>query len=448
MAWSITGSTAFAAFAAIVQLVIGGLLLRRNLRNERVALIGLLFLLNGIAAAVTFAGAGFSEVRDSYANNAKPLALGFLRTGLFVENCTNLLLLLLAAIYPRRVSWLRRAPHIMIIFAAMVVALFVARVTFGDDLLIGRRAGWPLTGTVALVAYGVFDMALPILMLRWAWLWREPMTKELRAQFALVFAAIGVRAVHQMVFVPYVEVADVLAGRQATTAGLAIGGALAAFVAVSLLVSIGLMITSTRRFHGRDRAFHWMVLGFMAFGALEGALNIFLNRGLAIRWWDTLSGDFDTLVIRPVLIWFAITRTQFLDIRFRSSQLAWTIAFVLTGAAVMGGVYEAFGDRGSPAVQWSLSALVGVAVASIVLAVSQAIVLVRGESWGRPATPKQVYVAQLDEAYRNGPPSMTDLAQLAQARAELGIDDALHAELEADLAGRLAGQKAISTSAN
>lgn len=50
---------AFGAFAAFVQLSLGGVLLFKNPRNERVAIFGLLFLLNGVVAALTFVGTGF-----------------------------------------------------------------------------------------------------------------------------------------------------------------------------------------------------------------------------------------------------------------------------------------------------------------------------------------------------------------------------------------------------
>ncbi len=421
---------AFGAFAAIVQLAIGITIVWRNPRNERLALFGLLFILNGIIAALTFAGTGFPEIRDRIAENGTPLALGFLRSALFFENCTNLLLLLIAFIYPRRARWLRRAPHGVILFAAIVGALFVARLVFGDELLVGRRESWPLTGVVAAVSYGAFDLAFPLIMLRWAVLWREDWSDEMRAQFALIFAAIGSRAVHQMMFVPFTEVADVLDGREATTAGLMIGGTLVAINMLALVVSLGMILAATRRLTGKARSWHYLLLAFLAFGALEGIVNTVLKRGFSVRWWHAITGKFDVLVIRPVLVWFAITRTHFLDVRLRSGRLSWSMAFVLTAAAATGGVYEAFGANGSPAVQWALSALIGIAVASIVLAVAQSVILARSEAWSRPPTPQEVYASQLDEAYRNGPPSLANETRLARLRAQLGIDERMHRDLE------------------
>lgn len=437
---------AFGAFAAFVQLSLGGVLLFKNPRNERVAIFGLLFLLNGVVAALTFVGTGFPEVRDAVARNAPILAIGFLRSALFFEISTNLVLLVLACIYPRRPDWLRKAPHMVWVFGALMAGLLLLRFTTGDALLVGRSNAEALTARNVLVAYGVFELVFPALFLRWALLWRQPMPRELRSQFALVFAAVGVRAVHQMAFVPFVEISDILNGRGATLAGLVLGGLLVAIVITSLVWGLGLMIQATWRLPRDDRPAHYFVLVFLAFGLLEGAMNIFLNRGLSIRWWHTLTGDFDVLVIRPVLLWFAITRTQFLDVRLRSGHFAWAMAFALTAAVVMGGVFEAFGDRGSLAVQWTLSALVGLAVASSTVAVWHAILLSRSEAWSRSPTPSEVYSAQLEEAYRNGEPSLPDQVRLTRLRSQLGIDDAMHQKAERRIRASLMGQNGPSTS--
>ncbi len=431
---------AFGAFAALVQLVIGTILLTRNPRNERVLVFALLFMFNGLAAAATFAAAGFPEVRDHIAGNAPALATSFTRTAFFLENCTNLLILLLAFIYPRRVPWLSKAPNVVVLFAAMVGLLFLSRLVFPDVLSSGRSASTLLDAQAALLAYGIFDLAFPALMISWSLAWRADMPPERRAQFALIFAAFGVRAIHQMVFVPFIEVADVMGGRQTTDAGLLIAGAILAVVLAALLISVGLMVTA--RFHASktDSSWHMFVLAFLAFGALEGAMSVFLNRGLDIGWWHALTGDFDTLVIRPVLLWFAIIRTQLLDNRLRSGQFAWSMAFILTAAAVMGGVFEAFGDRGSTAVQWTLSAIVGIAVASTTVAVWQAVLLARSEAWSRSPTPSEVYATHLEEAYRNGEPSATERARLLRLQGKLGVTHDMHRAAERRIKAALQSQ--------
>ncbi len=441
--WPVTGSMAFAAFAAIVQFTFGAILVLRNPRNERVALFGVLFLLNGLLAAVTVLGGGLAAGAAEQLADSQRVRVAVRHTALLLDNATNILLLLLALAYPWRPRWLARAPHMFVVFATLAASLFAIRLVVGSIVFAGRGTGATLSAEVALFTYGAIELAFPLLLLRWAWLWRSPRATPMRAQFALVFAALGVRAVHQILAVHVTMAQDVLQGRPFTVPGLTI---VSVIWAANILALAGALLLMARppRGQGTDASWHWFVVAFLAFGAVEGAMNIFYRANWAFRWWDALTGEFDVLVIRPVLLWFAITRTQLLDVRLQSSGFAWGMGFVLIVASVSGGVFEAFGARGNVAMQWVLSGVIGIAVASVLIAVSQGLMLARSEAWSRPPTPREVYAAHLEEACRNGPLSPADQERLGRLRRRLGIDDTMADEVALQLGTPAAPRRAFA----
>lgn len=429
VAWFASSAFIFGTFAAVAQLALGLVLLLRSPRNERSAVLAVLFVVNGVISGLWAFLTGVPEIFDGITYNTSRVSSTIAKVAGSLDFGTNVLILLFAFLYPKqdRLKSLRRFWPLLV--AACLLAPFVLSRVLDISVVHTRAYVVPIDMERFLLAYLPFELTFIVLLTRWTTIWKSALPPVLRNQFTLVFAAFGIRAVHMCIFIPMNFPATLDGGKQFTTPALIAASLLFTAMVVAVAYNVARLWPRAQRESPWERKRTWFVLAFLLVGALEGLINGALLYGGAFHWWGTLSGRLDVMVVRPILIWFAIARTQLMDVRWRSDQAGAAIAAVFVTGAIMAGMYDALDAVGPEAIAWVFSAVTGVACGAGAWFVTMT--FLKRDDRAPPAGDLGTYAAAVDEAYRNGEPRPWEAARLAGIRDAMGITQQQHDALVA-----------------
>lgn len=425
MGWSVTSEVIFGAFAALAQLFIALALLTRDPRNERISLLGALFLINGVSAASTMYRGGLDVLETT-----DPLLAAVRRVQVLAEFITNILILLFALVYPHRARFLPRR-GLWAWGPLLAIGLVFGLHVLLPDGIASFRAPGHIDFTTALVGFLLVELSFPVLLIRWTRQWNQRLPRQLRRQFLLIFAAFSVRAFHVIPLTLNIQGQRFAAGSSTATAP-----ATALLIALALLMIASLVHCAATLI--RNRARHpgtWVLLVFIAFGSLEGLAFSLAELRLSERWiWATVWGHLDVLVIRPALVWFAIARFGFSQRTLRSRTFAWWFLGLLMAAVLTNTFYEVLRLP-----VWSrlitAFALASLATALLIQFVRYVAIKQRPMGLDDADSRLQAYATNVEEAARHGEIRPRDAIRLAVIRDALGIEGSQHEAILAGLRG-------------
>ncbi|MGB1586319.1 MAG: serine/threonine-protein kinase [Thermoplasmatota archaeon] len=431
MAWFASSAFIFGTFAAVAQLALGLLLLLRSPRNERSAVLAILFIVNGVISALWSFLTGVPEIFDDIIGNVDRVSEAMARTAGALDFGTNLLILLFVFLYPKqdRFAWLRRSWPVLTILC--LVLPFLISAVLPTSIVVTRALSIHIDMETWLLAYLPFELTFIVLLTRWTTIWKTQLTPVVRNQFTLVFAAFGIRAAHLCVLIPVNFPKSLINGKEFTTPALFATILLFSAMVVMLAYNIGRLWPRPQAESPWERKRTWFVIAFLLAGLLQGIINGALIYGGAFHWWGSLSGRLDVMVVRPILIWFAIARTQFIDVRWRSDRFGAGIAGIFVTGAIMAGVFDAINATGSQVVAWVFAAVVG--IASGVAAWFVTLTFLRKEDRATPKGDLATYAAAVDEAYRHGEPRSWEADRLSHMRTSMGVTEEQHDALVAGI---------------
>jgi hypothetical protein len=278
----------FYVLAGLVQLGFAAAILAGRGRREWRLLLAALFALNGLDA---FANAGVL----AYIDGVRSVLKRFLEPSIFC------LLLYLALAMPDRPRLLRRPAWLVPTGCLALLGLALAAETaWPDELAMPRTAGVELTWPRLAIGFLLPAVVWTTLVVRWAVRWRRLDAPGLRAPFQFVYAAFASRAANVLLFT--LPVFDRPGPAWMGQAALALN----LVPLLCVLASAGWLAWVQSTEHGQARRQTLFVLGFLGFGIVEGAISDLL--GASPVFFSQPLVHLDVYVLRPALVWFAITR--------------------------------------------------------------------------------------------------------------------------------------------
>lgn len=435
MAWS--AEATYLVAAAAVQGVLAVAILVRRPRVEWAVVLAGLFLGNGALAINAMLVAIDTAWWDG--DTAGRVFFDF-------DRLTTLLILYLALAYPRRPRWARRPLVLPSLFAVMAATVYVphaANLPFQGFVLfpppgcldpcVGVNLRWVWT-------YHLSNVGFVVLLLRWAYLLPRTTSPTELAQFRLLFAAFAIRAVHVELLVyragplgllvdwdPYV-LANPWYGLYLVRGTVTL---LAVMGAILLLLHHRRRLPSDRR-RAVDFVLAWILVGGIEF-VLQQDLPLF-GRGAdySLYFYSPLL-NLDVLIVRPILVAYAMLRYDFLGSWARRAPATLTLAGVLAAIGYTSGLLPTLQSTiGQVPGTWA-AILVGLILGAITALILQTYVLApqRGAA--------ERYVALLEDAYRNRPPGTGTRVILQADRKRLGIPEPEADALEQAVASRWDG---------
>lgn len=448
-AWTIEAT--FFLVVATVQLALGLAIIVRRARIEWAAILGALFCLNA-ALSVNALLVELGAYSGSGPN------FGFEQTGsriVFVfDRMTTLLVGYLALAYPRRPSWAASRPWLLPTLFALLAASILVPFALGVPYVhfvpgpfpLCDQASCPVATWFNIWTQVVLSLGVPLLLVRWALILPRLASPLELAHLRVLFAAFAVRAVHvELDFHTRAFLTGYVYGWSGRLTGPSLAFVLRGGVAALALVAFAIQLLRARRRGASDvRRAASVVLGFATLGAAEAALTLTVALPSAIQsYFYAAFLQLDLVLLRPALVLYGAVRHDLFGPFFLGPRAAAFAVRSLAFAVVFVGV--ALGLGLVPAPQGAI--LVAAALAALVLAAAASAALrpfLSGSSSvaGRSAASVPVlaaYLASLEEAYRNGPPSAAGAARLAETRGQLGLEEAPAAALEGAVRTRWAG---------
>ncbi len=432
--WSPT--VAFFASAALLQLAFATVLFVKAKRDETTWVIGLIFGVNGMLAA-------FRAINWMFLDSPR-ISAAVTNTTWPFDVFTNILIGYLALIYPRKVKWMVKHPLLGRGIAA-ALALVFAVPAFIEPLLqphLAKELGWwgrQHASFFFIIANGAF----PLLLIRWAYLLPTIQNPAQLRQFRLLFAAFGVRATHMIGTWGTLQVAQALEpGFWKEFSGPLLGlGLVPTITGLAMLASLvmamtHLLVQRTRSPTDNQRAIGFVLL-FLAFGILEAALDTLTLRPIAGEYLALVIHPLtqvDVLIIRPILVWAAMVRHQFMGGVVRGPAALQGIAFAVATPAFYGG-YLPLVTANGPTSTFATATAAFIAVAAGALVALGVRPLALASTAGTPGfsdtQAESDYLAAVEDVYRRGAQGSAEETTLQALRLGMGISKERAQQLEA-----------------
>jgi serine/threonine-protein kinase len=414
----------FYVAVALVQAALATVLVARAWRRELAWVVGGLFMANA-------GGAAASALRNLPGGPGGTGNLLGAAAWTYFDQASFVLLAYLALAFPARPRLLQRRAWVLPTAMGAWLAVVLALVALHTGVLENaRNVVYPLTPTRLVVGYVLPNAVWATLLLRWTLRWRGIPT-ALRPQAQLVMAAFLVRAAGQIVGTLAVPAQPgpaslLLAAQACNVAAL-----------LTLFGCILWLANAQRRQAGAPRRQTFLLLGFLVAGLVVGSLSSAVSRSYLANAWSHL----DLYVVRPTLIWLAMTRHQFLGIQWRSGRpglaLLWLLAFAAASAIISPAVAGPF-----PGLAYFAAFLATAAVVATALLAVASPWLLAPDSAGAGL---QSYRAALSEAFRNGPPAPRELEALERLREWHSLGPGQHQGMLAAVAAPQAAWTAGTT---
>lgn len=436
-----TAETIFLALAAFIQFALGLAILIRRARVEWAIVLALIFFGNSALALNTLLSNLFVSWTSSVAE----------RVFYDFDRTTTLLILYLALAYPRRPKWATRPWILPVLFlgvwgSVVLPPLWDVPFTLPLDpaLQPPECQGACTRGTfLSAWAYQITTVGFLVLLIRWAYLLPRLASPVEVTHLRLLFAAFAVRAVHVELLIyrsgPFSLIGDPnsLLAADPWPWVYYIRGALALVLiplaAFLLLRKRNSLPTETRR--AVD-----FVLVFFLIGALEAVVNgnepLFGRAGKTFQYAFESTFHLDVLVLRPILIVFAMLRYDFLGPWANRRRAVAGLAAGLGTVGFVTGIHPVLIDIHNELLRWVAS--IAVALALSILTVALLLPYL-----GPPrSTAIGQYLGLLEDAHRNRMPTSEQLERLERDRVRLGIDASEGHALQEAVAGRWQGDSA------
>lgn len=436
-----TADATFDAIAAAVQLGLGLAIVIRRPRVEWAIVLAAIFMGNGALAVNSLLSGQWGAWSPTIAT----------RVFYDLDRSVTLLVLYLALAYPRRPRWAKRPWVLPVAFALVWISVVVTRNVldmpffFGipiDERPVGCDPVHCFRATfLSYWSYHVTNIGFLVLLVRWAYLLPRLKSPIEVTHLRLLFAAFAIRAVHVELIVyragplsllsrpdPYLEIDP----------WLPISYIRGAAALICIVVAAALLLYGRRRLPSDRRRAVDFVLVFMFLGALEasftGARPLLGYAGIAPQYYFDSALHLDVLVLRPVLIAYAMVRYDFLGSWANSRGTLLVTATALATIGYAAGLRNSLSEiSDSTVVGWVLVGGVSLVLGGVTMVLLRTYIgPVRNDAVQR-------FLALLEDAYRNGAPGAATLRQLERQRERLGVDPEEAEVLQAAVANRWQG---------